>query len=122
MDSQTVVILGASPKPDRYSHKALRLLRRHGHRVIPVHPAVDAIDGLDVRHSLAEISEPVDTLTMYVGPARGASLADEILKLHPGRVIFNPGSESPALEGRLGDTGIPYLYDCTLVMLDAGRF
>lgn len=122
MDAQTVVILGASPKPDRYSHKALRLLRSHGHRVIPVHPAIDAIDGLHVRHSLTEIDEPVDTLTLYVGPDRGASLADQIVELRPGRVIFNPGTESPALEGKLGDTGIPYFYDCTLVMLDAGRF
>ena len=122
MDAQTVVILGASPKPERYSHKALRLLRRHGHRVIPVHPAVDSIDGLDVRHSLNDIAESVDTLTLYVGPERGASLADAILDLHPGRVIFNPGTESPELEGRLSDTGIPYVYDCTLVMLDAGRF
>lgn len=122
MDSQTVVILGASPRPDRYSHKALRLLRRHGHRVIPVHPAVDCIDGLDVRRSLSDISEPVDTLTLYVGPKRGASLAEDILHLRPGRVIFNPGSESPELEGRLSDIGIPYVYDCTLVMLDAGRF
>lgn len=122
MPKETVVILGASPKPERYANKALRLLRSRGHKVIPVHPAMDQIEGLPVRRSLHEIQEAVDTLTLYVGPARGEALAEDIVRLHPRRVIFNPGTESAYLEGRLADSGIPCVFDCTLVMLNAGRF
>lgn len=122
MSGETVVILGASPKPERYSNKALRLLRNRGHRVIPVHPAIDRIDGLPVKRSLREIDEPVDTLTVYVGPERGEALAEDIVELRPGRVIFNPGTESPYLQDRLAESGIPCVLDCTLVMLDSGRF
>ena len=46
-DQQTVVVLGASPKPERYSNKAIRLLQQHRHRVIPVHPAIAKIEGLE---------------------------------------------------------------------------
>lgn len=122
MDNETVVILGASPKADRYSNKALKLLRNHGHRVIPVHPAIDEIDGLAVYRSLREIEEQIDTLTLYVPPDRSEALAEDILRLHPKRVIFNPGTESSYLEGRLSDGNIPCVFDCTLVMLDSGRF
>lgn len=122
MSGETVVILGASPKPERYSNKALRLLRSRGHKVIPVHPAVDRIDGLTVKRSLREIDESVDTLTLYVGPERGEALAEDIVALRPRRVIFNPGTESPRLEGRLAASGIACVFDCTLVMLNAGRF
>lgn len=42
---ERVAILGASDKPDRYSNKALHLLREHGHEDIPVHPAIPEIEG-----------------------------------------------------------------------------
>ena len=43
-----VVILGASSKPDRYAYRAFRMLREHGHEVIPVHPALIEIEGVAV--------------------------------------------------------------------------
>jgi len=67
---QTVVVLGASIKPQRYSYKAVKLLVKHKHRVIPVHPKLLHINDLAVTNSLSEIKTPVDTLTLYVGAER----------------------------------------------------
>ena len=120
--SQTVVIVGASNKPDRYANKAQKLLRQHGHTVIPVHPLLTEIDGVPVQASLASIRQPVDTVTMYVGPERSAALADELVALKPKRVIFNPGSESGLLEQRLRAAGIPFEEACTLVLLNTEQF
>src|SRR5262245_34818098 len=36
---KTVVILGATPKEDRFAFRAMRMLQAHGHRAIPVNPA-----------------------------------------------------------------------------------
>ena len=41
-----VAIVGASPKPERYSHQALVRYRAAGWTVWPVHPAAQPIDGL----------------------------------------------------------------------------
>ncbi len=120
--SQTVVVLGASDKPERYSHKAQRLLQAHGHRVLPVHPKLASIAGLPVLASLAAINEPVDTLTLYVGPERGEALIDAIVALRPTRVIFNPGSESPRMQQALDAAGIDWEEACTLVLLNTGQF
>jgi predicted CoA-binding protein len=119
---QTVAVLGASANPDRYSNMAVRRLREAGHRVIPVNPALEQIEGLPVAKSLSGIAEPVDTLTLYVGPQRLAPLTDEILSLAPKRVIFNPGTESKELATALDRAGIPHLAACTLVLLQSGQF
>jgi len=119
---QRVAVLGASHKPDRYSNQAIRLLLAHGHRVVPVHPRLDTVEGLPVAHGLDAIAGPVDTLTLYVGPERSDDLVDAIVGLRPGRVIFNPGTENPALEARLDAAGIPHERACTLVLLRTGQF
>jgi len=119
---QTVAVLGASCKPERYSNRAVRMLKEHGHRVIPVHPKLDTLEGLPVSHHLEDIHEPVDTLSVYVGPERLMELIESIVKLKPGRVILNPGTHSEAIEKRLAEAGIPYLEACTLVMLTTRQF
>lgn len=118
----TVAVLGASPNPDRYSNKAVRLLREHGHRVIPVNPAQDEIEGLPASHALADIHEPVDTLTLYMAPRHLAAVSDQVLALRPRRVIFNPGTEDPSLQARLDAAGIAWEEACTLVLLRTGQF
>ncbi len=117
-----VAVLGASPKPARYANQAVRLLKAQGYPVTPLHPRFERIEDLPVTHALADIERPVDTLTLYVGPAGLEPLQDDIVALRPGRVIFNPGSESRALQQRLDAAGIPWQQACTLVLLKTGVF
>ncbi len=120
--SERVAVLGASRKPDRYSNKAVVLLKEHGHRVIPVHPLEERIEELPVAHSLREIKEGVDTLTVYVGPHAIQPLIGEIVALRPSRVILNPGTESAELESALSANQIPFVEACTLVLLKTGQY
>lgn len=117
-----VAILGASPKPARYAYQALRLLDDMGYRVVPIHPHFERIDGIAVVDRLANIQEPVHTLTLYVGPERSQGMIPDIIALRPGRVIFNPGTESSLLEDALNAAGIPSERACTLVLLRTGQF
>ena len=117
-----MVVLGASVKPQRYSYKAVKLLLQYQHTVIPVHPKLTQLDNLAVISRLSDISIPVDTLTLYVGADRSRPIIDEIIALKPARVIFNPGTESKILEKKLSSEGIPFVHDCTLVMLQTNQF
>ncbi len=119
---ETVAILGASPNPERFAHKALCKLQEHGHKVIPVNPAHEQIDGVPVVKTLGEIAEPVDTLTIYLGPDRLRERMQDILHLRPNRVIFNPGTELPELMKELDKAHIPHVEACTLVLLATGKF
>jgi predicted CoA-binding protein len=117
-----IVVLGASNKPLRYSNQAIRLLLEKGYRVTPVHPRIELIEGLLVAPDLQVVQQPVDTLTLYVGPARMKPMIESVISLKPARVIFNPGTESQALKQRLEHAGIHWLEACTLVMLRIGTF
>lgn len=117
-----IVVLGASNKPHRYANKAIRMLLEYGYHVIPVHPKLENIEGLVVKHQLAHIAEKVDTLSLYIGPERSQDLIDDIVKLKPARVILNPGTESDPLELALMHHEISFVKDCTLLMLEHGRF
>lgn len=118
---ETVAVLGASPKPGRYSNKAIRLLREYGHTVIPVNPAQTEIEGLPVAARVEDLAG-IDTVTMYVSPAHSDVLLPGLLALHPARVIFNPGAENPRLAQALEDAGIRVEEACTLVLLRTGQF
>lgn len=120
--SGNVVVLGASAKPHRYANKAQLKLQQHGFRVIPVARKGGQVNGVDCLDNLAAVNEPVDTVTLYINPALLAQEIDALLALHPRRVIFNPGTEDDQLQARLQDNGIAVVEDCTLIMLDGGRF
>jgi predicted CoA-binding protein len=120
--TERVVIIGASDDPLRHSHQALTLLRQHGHEVIPVHPRLAAIDGVPVVADLSAISGPVDTVTLYVGPAISLVLKDKLIALNPRRILFNPGTENAPLVNALDAVGIVCIHACTLVLLRTGQF
>ena len=119
---KTVVILGASDKPERYSNKALLLLKEKGYDVVPVNPTLEMIEGIPVVHALADVARYPDVLTVYVNPERSAALADDILALSPRVAIFNPDTENDALESQLAVAGIRIVHACTLVLLKTDTF
>lgn len=80
-NKETVVVVGASPNPERYSNKAVRALLDHGHKVIPIHPAVKEVCGIPVVASLEEIEAEVDTVTLYVNAAQSSNLQESLLNL-----------------------------------------
>ncbi|MEY2499956.1 MAG: uncharacterized protein QOI07_290 [Verrucomicrobiota bacterium] len=121
-ECQTVAILGASPKPDRYAYKAFRMLADHGHRPVPINPAFDEILGAKCYSKIGEAPKPIDTVTLYLGEARSNPLIDEIIEAKPRRIIMNPGAENSALAEKAEEAGIEVVEGCTLVMLATGQF
>ncbi len=119
---KTVVVLGASDKPERYSYKAFKMLQEYGHATLLVSPRLTQIDGVAVYPSLSAIEGPVDTVTVYVSAENSSLLQDQFLQLRPRRVLFNPGSENPSLSKVLINMGIEVEEACTLVLLRTNQF
>jgi predicted CoA-binding protein len=117
-----VAILGASEKPERYAHQAQQILVAAGHRVFPVARTTNPILGVTPVARLEDIADPLDTVTVYIGPAHLEGVMAGLLAKAPRRVIFNPGTESDAHEARLAAAGIECQRACTLVLLSTGQF
>jgi predicted CoA-binding protein len=122
MKNKNVVVVGASPKENRYSNKAVKMLKEHGYNPFPVHPIAETIHGIKCYHSLDDIKEEIDTVTLYLSEKNLKPLVDKIIALKPRRVVFNPGTESDEIEAKFQEAGIKTVKACTLVMLTTGIF
>ena len=119
---RNVAVLGASPKPERYSNQAVRLLASFDYRPIPVNPAFEEVEELTCYPNLAAIQDPLHTITLYLGPARSTPLIDDIIAASPQRIIMNPGAENEALAEAASSAVIEVVEGFTLVMLRARLF
>lgn len=122
---QKVAILGASQNTERYSFKALKKLQEHDQIPFPINPKLKDVEGVKCYSSIGDLSKDhpeIDTLTVYVNPSLSTPMIEEMIKLKPNRIIFNPGSENPELYNQLIKNGIEVLEACTLVLLSTDQF
>jgi len=118
----SVAVIGASDRPDRYAYRAIRMLLEHGHNVYPVSPRHLELPGLTVYGAIADVPQPLHTVTLYVNPRILESIAEDIIEAKPSRVIFNPGTEHPEIADRFRSAGIQATEACTLVLLQTNLF
>ena len=118
----TVAIIGASHKPPRYAYQAQELLMNDGHTVFPVSGNCREILGVQGYKSVSDISEAIDTVTLYLNAERHEAIKDDLLSLKPRRIIFNPGTESEQLEQFYQSNSIETEQACTLVLLRTHQF
>lgn len=120
-ESKKTLVLGASPNPVRFSHKAVKSLLRNDQEVV----AVGFREGLIVEEEIL-VGKPeiknVHTVSIYIGSSRQADYYDYIISLKPERVIFNPGTVNPEFMARLKREGIEPVAECMLVLLNDGDY
>ncbi len=115
------VVLGASPNPARYSYTAVNRLIQNGFDAIPVGIRKGDINGVQILVGQPAL-ENIDTITLYVGPARQPDLYEYIFELKPRRIIFNPGTENTELQMMAEERGIETIHACSLVLLATGQY
>jgi len=120
--SLSVAIIGASHKPQRYAYQAQKMLLDNGHTVFPVSGNGREILGVEGYSAVGDLPSSIDTVTLYLNPERHEAIKQELLELKPRRIIFNPGTESDALEQMYQSHGIFTEQACTLVLLRTNQF
>jgi predicted CoA-binding protein len=83
--TRLIALVGASPNPERPSHRVMAFLLRKGYRVIPVNPgqAGKEILGQPVVGRLADIVEPIDMVDVFRAADALPSVVEEVLALNP---------------------------------------
>jgi len=122
MNVEQVAVIGASSKPNRYSYKAIALLKEHNHIPIPVSMRDDEILGFKAYRSIEDIPTQIDTVTLYINPKVLAEIIDDIIAKAPKRVIMNPGTESESAKELFRKHNIRVIEACTLVLLKTNQF
>ena len=121
MSDKITLVLGASENPERYSYKAIKMLRSHGHPVVAVGQKAGRVADVDFDLQIPAGLQP-DTVKLYINPAIQKEYYDKVLALKPRRVIFNPGTENGEFEALVQKNGIEPVEACTLVLLSTNQF
>jgi len=120
MPQPTVAVIGASADRSKFGNKSVRAHLAQGYRVFPVNPKGGEIEGLAAYARLADVPvERLDRVSMYVPPAVGLTLVDEIAAKGCDELWLNPGSESDELYEAAVARGLNPIIACSIV--DLGR-
>jgi len=121
--SKKTVVVGASTNPARYGFIASKMLKEHGHEIVPVGIKKGEVSGVEILDLKAKPAiADVDTVTLYIGPQNQPEWYDYILSLKPKRIIFNPGTENTEFEQLAHKQNIETEEACTLVLLSTGQY
>jgi uncharacterized protein len=117
------LIVGATNNSSRYAYLAAQMLSEYGHEIVPLGIKPGEVVGKKILNIREKPAVPdVDTITLYIGPARQPEWYDYLLGLKPKRIIFNPGTENEEFEKKATAHGIEALEACTLVLLRSNQF
>ncbi len=119
--SKRTLVLGASLKPNRYSHYAIQRLVANKHDVVAYGLRSGDVSGITIDTDLMPY-ENINTVTLYLNPKRQEAYYDYIMSLNPKRIIFNPGTENPELFKLLKEHDIDFEVACTLVLLSTDQY
>jgi len=115
----TVAILGASADRSKFGNKAVRAFLAQGYIVYPVNPKGGEVEGLPVRHSLADIPPDIklDRISVYLPPAIGLKMLPQIAARGCAELWLNPGSESDDLVAAAEKAGLNVIQACSIVAI-----
>jgi predicted CoA-binding protein len=116
-----IVVLGASPNPERFSYKAVKRLISNNYQVVAIGKNEGFIGNVPIVTGQPPLTG-VNTVLIYLAPHHQGEIFEYVVALRPRRVIFNPGTGSPEFEEWLESYDIEIVHDCSLVMMATGRF
>jgi predicted CoA-binding protein len=115
----TVAILGASEDRTKFGNKSVRAHLRQGYDVYPVNPKAESIEGLKAYPRLADVPVALDRVSVYLPPAIGLKVLDEVAAKGCKELFLNPGSDSPEVIDKARELGLEPIVACSIVDLGA---
>ncbi len=121
--NKTTLVIGASENPERYAYMAVKMLKSYNHQVLAFGKKKGEVSGIPIENDITQFkgAQP-HTVTLYLNPANQAKYYQDIINLHPQRVIFNPGTENDEFQDMLKASNIEFEEACTLVLLRTGQY
>jgi hypothetical protein len=114
--TKSVAVAGASPDRKKYGNKAVRAYVQAGYDVFPVHPTEPTIEGLPAFRSIADVPrDRLDRVAVYLPPAVGLKVLDEVAAKQVGTVFLNPGADAPEVVEKANRLGLNVVNGCSII-------
>ncbi|MFF8279035.1 CoA-binding protein [Streptomyces lateritius] len=107
----TWAVVGLSSNRSRAAYGVAAELRRHGKRIVPVHPKAETVHGEQGYASLADIPFPVDVVDVFVNSEHAGQIADEAVAIGAKAVWFQLGVVDEDAYARTRAAGLDMVMD-----------
>ncbi|ADV45743.1 CoA-binding protein [Nitratifractor salsuginis] len=87
-ECRRIAVVGASPNPEKDSHRVTRYLIEHDYTVYPIYPKGEEFLGQKYYRSLKEIPEPVDMVVVFRKPEAVGPIADACIERGDVKVLW----------------------------------
>ena len=114
-ESESVAVVGMSPRPDRPSHYVAKYLLDNGYDIIPVNPLVDEVLGLKSYPDLSSIPRKVDLVDIFRLSHLVPPIVDESIAIGARFIWMQDGVVHEEAAAKARAAGLSVVMDnCTL--------
>ncbi len=112
----TIAVIGAGRDRRKFGNKCVRAYLAAGYDVVPIHPMDETVEGLTAYRSIADAPHArFDRVSVYLPPAVGAKVMDQIATKDVGELWLNPGADGDAVIARAEELGLNVVCGCSIV-------
>ena len=109
--TQTIAVVGLSPKPNRPSHRVAKAMQEFAYKIVPVRPAVDSILGEKVYASISDVPFPVDLVNVFRASKHVAAIVQQCIECGIPAIWLQEGVRDEAAAKTARDAGISIVMD-----------
>jgi predicted CoA-binding protein len=113
--ARSIAVIGASPDRRKFGNKCVRAYLKGGWQVFPVNPNYEEVEGLQCYHDVTHIPQDVDRVSVYLPPAVGKGILDELCQLQHQELWLNPGAADQELVDTAKRLGLNPIQGCSIV-------
>jgi uncharacterized protein len=109
--AKTIVVVGASNKALRDSHRIMQYLKREGFIVLPVNPMYTEIDGEQCYPNLASIGQEIDIVDVFRNPDAVDEIVAESIAVKAKTIWLQLGVVNAAAARKAEKAGLQVVMD-----------
>lgn len=118
-DHLSIALVGVSPRPDDPTYDVAAYLQTQGYHLVPVTAGDDSVVGFRTYDTLADVTEQVDAMSVFLNSDNPPDLADDVRRLGVKAIWVQPGC-SDAVDNACHQTGVE-VYSNHCIMRDHQR-
>lgn len=113
--AKTVAVIGASSNRSKFGNKALRAYERQGYTVLAINPNEAEVEGHKTYATVLDVPGPIDMATVYVQPAVGVKIMEQLAQKGVPEVWLNPGADGDRVVARARELGLKTIQACSIL-------
>ena len=110
-ETETIAVVGLSPKPDRPSYTVAKALQGFGYRIVPVRPAIAEMLGETAYARLVEVPGKIDLVDVFRAAEHLDAIVEECIALKIPAIWIQEGIVNEAAAQRACQAGITVVMD-----------